>query len=512
MYLIGYDVGSSSVKASLIDSISGKEIVSDYFPKDEMKINAPHPLWAEQDPQQWWSNLKLAHHSVITKAKSITNSEGDLNIIGIGISFQMHGLVIVDKDKNVLRPSIIWCDSRAVGIGEKAFESLGRDYCLSHFLNSPGNFTASKLSWVKENEPEIFKRIYKFMLPGDYIAMKLTGEITTTIESLSEAVLWDFQSNTVSEKLLNYFGIPNDFIPDIKPVFGVQGTVSLEAALELSGIKEGVPVTYRSGDQPNNAFSLNVMKKGELASTAGTSGVVYGVLDHLAYDKQSRVNTFAHVNYNAQSNDKRLGVLLCINGTGILYSWLKRNLMSVAGVDGESKSMTYDEMNELSSQSPIGSKGLLIVPFGNGSERILSPLNYNSCTIHGINFNIHCQKDILRAAQEGIAYAYELGMEIMRDMGMDLKVIRACSSNMFKSKVFLQTLSNISGVKIEIYNTDGSTGAARGAGVGCGVYKNMNDAFQSLEKINEITPILNDTHKCKESYNEWKHLLNKIYK
>eukprot|EP01132_Coremiostelium_polycephalum_P000703 gene703-871_t len=510
MYLIGYDVGSSSVKASLVDSISGKVISSDYFPKDEMKIKAPLSGWAEQDPLDWWEYLKLAHHSVI---KKVNNLIGNLQVVGIGISFQMHGLVIVDRDKQVLRPSIIWCDSRAVSIGENAFLSLGREFCLSHLLNSPGNFTASKLSWVKNNEPEVFKRIYKFMLPGDYIAMKLTGEITTTIEGLSEAVLWDFKRNQLSEELLDHYGISKDLVPEIKPTFGLQGVVSEQAALEL-GIKAGVPITYRSGDQPNNAFSLNVMNKGEIASTAGTSGVVYGVLDHLSYDQKSRVNTFAHVNYSTGGgdNDKRLGLLLCINGTGILYSWLKKNLMPTMEDNGEDfrKEISYEEMNKLSSQSPVGSKGLLIIPFGNGAERILSPSDSNSCTIHGINFNIHNQSDILRAAQEGIAYSYEYGMEIMREMGMELKVIKASSGNMFKSKVFLETLSNVSGIKIELYNTDGSAGAARGAGLGCGVFKNVQDAFQSLEKIIEVEPNQVDAIKCRESYTEWKKLLLKM--
>ena len=355
MYLLGYDIGSSSVKVCLIEASSGKIIASDFSPKKEMKITADQPGWAEQNPLEWWTNLKLANESVLQK--SGVNAE---DIKGIGITWQMHGLILVDKDQNLLRPSIIWCDSRAVPYGEKAFAAIGEEKCLSHLLNSPGNFTASKLAWVKENEPEIFEKIDKIMLPGDYIAMKLSGEIGITIEGLSEGIFWDFKNNCISEDVIDYYGIPKSFFPEIVPTFGIQAAVSASAAAEL-GLKEGTPISYRAGDQPNNALSLNVFNPGEIASTAGTSGVVYGVLDTLDYDKRSRVNTFAHVNYTPEQI--RLGVLLCINGTGILNSWLKNNFATSLS--------SYGDMNELASLSPIGSKGLSIIPFGNGAERVL---------------------------------------------------------------------------------------------------------------------------------------------
>ncbi|WP_428068234.1 xylulokinase [Chryseobacterium gambrini] len=493
MYLLGYDIGSSSVKVCLIEASSGKVIASEFSPKKEMKITAVHPGWAEQNPVDWWTNLKLAHEAVMHEAG--INSE---DIKGIGITWQMHGLILVDKDQNLLRPSIIWCDSRAVPYGEKAFKAIGEEKCLSHLLNSPGNFTASKLAWVKENEPEIFEKIDKIMLPGDYIAMRLSGEIGITVEGLSEGIFWDFKNNCISEDVINYYGIPKSFFPEIVPTFGIQSTVSAVAAQEL-GLKEGTPISYRAGDQPNNALSLNVFNPGEIASTAGTSGVVYGVLDQLEYDTLSRVNTFAHVNHTEELT--RLGVLLCINGTGILNSWLKQNFATSLS--------SYGDMNDLASLSPVGAKGLSIIPFGNGAERVLENKETN-CSIHGINFNIHTKGDILRAAQEGIVFSYEYGMNIMRNIGMDIQVIRAGNANMFLSSIFRKSLAGVSNAVIELYDTDGAVGAARAAGMGIGFYADSKEAFASLERIAVIEPQLEKREQYLEAYSRWKQHLNEI--
>lgn len=490
MYLLGYDIGSSSVKACLVEAASGKIVASDFYPKEEMKITAVKPGWAEQEPEEWWSNLKNAHQSIMTKS----GIKGE-DIKAIGITWQMHGLVLVDKDQKVLRPSIIWCDSRAVPYGERAFDAIGHEKCLSHLLNSPGNFTASKLAWVKEHEPEIFQKIDKLMLPGDYIAMKLSGDAVMTIEGLSEGMFWDFKNKCLSEDVLNYYGIPKNFFPEIKPIFGLQGEVSANAAKEL-GLKAGTPITYRAGDQPNNALSLNVFNPGEIASTAGTSGVVYGVLDQLDYDKKSRVNTFAHVNYTEELT--RLGVLLCINGTGILNSWLRRNL----ALDG----LSYNDMNKLATQSTIGANGISIIPFGNGAERVLENKEVN-CSVHGINFNVHGKADLLRAAQEGIVFSYEYGMEIMKEMGMNIHLIRAGYANMFLSPLFAQTLASVSGATIELFNTDGAAGAAKGAGMGVGIYASNEEAFGSLEKLSVIEPESDKTSQYGDAYQRWKELI-----
>ncbi len=492
MYLLGYDIGSSSVKACLVNADTGQIVTSDFFPKTEMPMYAEHPGWAEQDPEMWWENLKLANASVIEKSGV---DVGDIK--GIGISWQMHGLVAVDKNKNVLRPSIIWCDSRAVPYGEKAFEAIGTQKALSRLLNSPGNFTASKLAWVKENEPHIYEQIDKIMLPGDYIAMKLTGEISTTVEGLSEGIFWDFKENRVSKDVMDYFGFNESVIPKIIPTFGLQGIVTAGAAKEL-GLKEGTPVGYRAGDQPNNAVSLNVFNPGEIASTAGTSGVVYGVLGEVNYDPLSRVNTFAHVNY--LPNNPRLGVLLCINGTGILNSWIKRNFIQ--------SHLTYEDMNNLAAQSPIGSKGISIIPFGNGAERVLENKN-QGCSFHGINFNIHSLSDVVRASQEGIVFSFKYGMEIMEEMGMKINVIRAGNANMFLSPIFRQTLAGVTEATIELFDTDGAAGAAKAAGIGIGIYASNNEAFASLKKIETIEPDTQRRDEYQSAYQRWQSYINK---
>ena len=486
MYLLGYDIGSSSVKASLVDANSGQCVAAAFYPKSEAPIKAIQPGWAEQDPNAWWSYLKDATADVLAHSGA-----DKADIRAIGISYQMHGLVCVDKNLNPLRDAIIWCDSRAVPYGRKAFEELGHDKCLSHLLNSPGNFTASKLAWVRENEPDVFANIYNVMLPGDYIACRLSGTPATTVSGLSEGMMWDFKEERPAQMLLDYYGIPASMLADIVPTFGLQGEVTAAAAAEL-GLQAGTPITYRAGDQPNNALSLDVFEPGEAATTAGTSGVVYGVLGQVGYDTQSRVNTFAHVNHTAK--DPRLGVLLCINGTGILNSWMRRNAAPTG--------IGYAEMNDLAAQAPIGSAGLSILPFGNGAERVLCDKEVGA-SIHGINFNTHTQAHLLRAAQEGIVFSFAYGMEVMQQMGMSLKTIRAGKANMFLSPIFRDTLAGVTGATIELCDTDGSVGAARGAGMGAGIYADHREAFATLKKLQVIEPVAANQAAYREAYERW---------
>ena len=488
MYLIGYDIGSSSVKASVVCAETGQCVASAFYPKQEAEIIAHKPGWAEQDPESWWTYLKQCTQEVL---QGVPATE----VGAIGISYQMHGLVCVDKDLKALRHSIIWCDSRAVPYGQEAFEALGSDYCLTHYLNAPGNFTLAKLAWVKEHEPALFERIYKVMLPGDYIGMRLTGEVCTTVSGLSEGIAWDFKENQSAHALLKHFGFPEEILPEIRPTFGEQGRVTASAAAEL-GLKAGIPVTYRAGDQPNNALSLGVLNPGEIASTAGTSGVVYGVNDQVSYDPLSRVNIFAHVNHEVAK--PRLGVLLCINGTGILNSWMRRNLAS--------PDISYAKMNVLASMAPIGADGMSILPFGNGAERMLQNKEIG-CSIHGLNFNVHDQRHLLRTAQEGIVFSFKYGIEIMEQMGLKVSKIHAGHANMFLSPLFRETLASITGATVELFDTDGSVGAARGAGIGVGCYPTMQDAFIHLRKLDVIEPDVKHLEAYNEAYARWKNVL-----
>ena len=485
MYSLGIDIGSSSIKVSLLDIKQGVCLCSSTNPKVEMPISAPEKGFAEQDPEMWWK--------YICEGIGDIGSQCDLNqVISIGITYQMHGLVALDKEGKPVRDAIIWCDSRAVSTGAEALQAIGYERCMTHLLNSPGNFTASKLAWVKRNEPDIYAKIWRFMLPGDYIAYRLTGEATTTATGMSEGILWDFVDKRRAHFVADYFGIESDKFCPVVPAIGVQG-VTTAAIQEELGIPTGTPVSYRAGDQPNNAFSLDVLEPGEIAATGGTSGVVYGVTDVPKADPQSRVNTFLHVT-SATVDEPRLGVLLCINGTGIMNSWAHRNI---------SPELTYPEMNALAATAPVGSDGLLVLPFGNGAERVLAN-RYTGARMVGIDLVRHNKAHILRAVQEGIAFSFRYGIDIMRDMGLKPDVIRAGKANMFLSPLFRSTLATLCDARIELFDTDGSLGAARGAALGAGIYKSTDEAFATLERLDVIEPETEWKQALETAYGRWK--------
>ena len=487
MLLLGIDLGTSSIKVSVIDSETQKCLASAQYPDTESEIIVLQPGWAEQRPEMWWDHVQ--------QAILICNSGGLYNprdIQGIGIAYQMHGLVLVDKDQNVLRNSIIWCDSRAVEIGNQAFEAIGSGKCLAEMLNSPGNFTASKLAWVKENEPHIYAQIDKIMLPGDFIAMKFTGEITTSISALSEGIFWNFKDDSISEDVMQHYSFDTDLIPEVRAVFSQHGTLQPQIAARL-GLSPGVPVSYKAGDQPNNALSLNVLKPGEVAASGGTSGVIYGVTDRLTYDEQSRINTFAHVNY--ASKEKRFGVLLCINGTGILNRWVKNTFASGTG---------YAQMNSEAAAVEAGSNGIRVIPFGNGAERMLNNKTVGA-HFHNLDLNVHKPADIFRAVQEGIAFSFRYGLDIMRANGMNPKLIRAGATSLFSSEVFTDAFVNACGVPVELYQNDGSVGAAIGAGIGVGEFTPDN-AFINVKPIKVVEPKSQNMYDL--FYRDWKGLLD----
>jgi xylulokinase len=489
MYLLGYDLGSSSIKAALVEAATGRTLATAQHPDREMSIHAPQPGWAEQDPADWWEAVGAATRKLLDKTRI-----APADISAIGIAYQMHGLVAVGKQGQVLRPAIIWCDSRAVSIGNQAFEALGADFCLRNYLNSPGNFTASKLRWVRENEPAVFEQIDKIMLPGDYIAYRLTGEICTTATGLSEGVFWDFEQNGPAEKLLEHYEIPRAMLPRVVPVFAQQGKTTAEAASAL-GLRAGIPVGYRAGDQPNNALSLNVLQPGEVAATGGTSGVVYAVSERPVYDPQQRVNGFAHVNYSPEN--PLTGVLLCINGAGIQYNWVRRNL-------GDN-TLTYNQMEQLASSVAIGAEGLSILPFGNGAERMLANRNLGA-QVSGLDFNRHERRHFYRAALEGVAFAFVHGMEAMREMGIPIRRLRVGNDNLFQSAIFSDTIATLVGAEIELIATTGAIGAAKAAGVSVGIFGSVEEAMQGGEVVGTFEPKA-EAAAFKTAYERWANLL-----
>jgi len=492
MLFLGIDVGSSSVKLSVLDGHTGKSLGALSYPDSELAIDSPEPGFAEQHPGTWWDCVRQGFARLVARG-----SFDPTRIDAIGISYQMHGLVVVDKEQKVLRPAIIWCDSRAVPLGNAALAELGTDYCFGHLLNSPSNFTAAKLRWVQQYQPEIFSRIDKIMLPGDFIAMKLSGVINTTASGLSEGTLWDFKENRVATELLAHWGIDSGLIPDVVPSFGVQSHVSAGVAAEL-GLRDGVKICYRAGDQPNNAFSLNVLEPGEVAATAGTSGVIYGVTDQAAADVESRVNTFLHVTSTEEKN--RNGVLVCVNGCGRLYSWLRQTL----GEAGAAPS--YPQLNALAQAVPIGSDGLLFHPFGNGAERIFQNKNLGA-QLRNLDFNRHGLGHMVRAAQEGIVFSLNQGFDVLKSLGGSCDVVRAGKGNLFLSDVFAHTFANTTQAAVEMFETDGAEGAARAAALGVGYYASATEAFTCLTRLSVVEPQAALFAQYQDAYQTWVALL-----
>lgn len=492
MLLLGIDVGTSSIKVSVINAATQQPVASAQYPETESGITSLQAGWAEQSPEMWWQHvqqaIRMAHASGMYDPRQIA---------AIGIGYQMHGLVLVDKEQKVLRNSIIWCDSRAVPLGNRAFQAIGKERCLSHLLNSPGNFTASKLAWVKENEPAVYEKIHQVLLPGDFISMKFTRQTSTTVSALSEGIFWDFAQHGLSDDVFGYYGFDRSLIPEIKKVFEPHGLLQADIAASLS-LQAGIPVSYKAGDQLNNALSLNVLKPGEIAATAGTSGVIYSVSDTLAYDQQSRVNTFAHVNYTTEQ--QRLGTLLCINGTGILNNWVR----NITGAQ-----LNYAQMNEAAATVAPGSDGLQVLPFGNGAERMLNNATIGAHLLN-IDLNKHSAAHIYRATQEGIAFSFRYGLDIMRENGLQPAVIRAGRANLFLSDVFSAAFVNVTGVPVELYACDGSVGAALGAGIGAGIYNSEKEAFVNMEKLKVVEP--SDTQRYDALYQDWKSLLEEKIK
>ena len=470
--VLGYDLGSSAIKAALVDVDSGRQVAAAASPATELAIAAPQPGWAEQDPELWWQHLAAATAQLGEALRGTGRTLADVR--AVGIAYQMHGLVLTDAAGAVLRPAIIWCDSRAVELGDRAFAELGAEPTLSRLLNSPGNFTASKMRWVIEHEPRVAAAAAHFLLPGDYVAWRMTGEWATTPSGLSEGILWDFSRSARADFLLDHYGIDAALLPPTVPTFSPQGTLTATAAAEL-GLPAGTPLTYRGGDQPNNALSLGVLDPGTVAATAGTSGVVYGVADRADYDPASRVNTFVHVNH--QDRRPRYGVLLCLNGCGILYGWLRR----ICGGEHD-----YAALNAAAGEAPVGADGVVLLPFGNGAERMLGNRDPGA-SVHGLRFNSHDRRHLLRAAQEGVAFSLAYGLEVMREVGVDAATVRAGAANLFLSPLFREAFATTTGATIELYDTDGAQGAARGAAIGAGIY-DSESAFRTLSRVLTVAP------------------------
>jgi xylulokinase len=480
-YLLGIDIGTSAIKASLLDPSTGLAAADSPVPDAEIPRYAPAPGWCEQAPEDWWEATRQAVLALPQQMRA--------QVAGIGIAYQMHGLVLLNETGRPVRPSIIWSDARATACGDRLYSEIG-EASFAALLNRPGNFTASKLRWVKENEPENLSRVWKVMLPGDYVAYRLTGSATTTSTGLSEMIAWDFSRETIYEPIWAAAGASPDALPTLVPIFGRQCEVSASIAADL-GIPAGTPVCYRAGDQPNNALSLNVLEPGEMAATAGTSGVLYGVASQVRHDPRERVNTFLHVNHRPEA--PRLGTLLCVNGAGGFYSWVRKTYQVAS----------FQALNELAEASAIGARGLVALPYGNGGERSLGN-RAPGASLYGIDVNRHGLNDVSRAAQEGVLFALRYGADALAELGATTNLIRAGCSNMFKSELFCQSFATVMNADLELLETDGALGAARGAGIGAGLFGSFPEAFAGLRRLITYHPRVEDQAAYAEAYDAWK--------
>ncbi len=479
---LGIDIGSSSVKVALIDR-EGRAIAEVREPSQEMPMKSLQAGWAEQDPEMWWQYTCEA-------IEKITSQLETSDILSIGLAHQMHGLVLVDQQGNLLRDAIIWCDSRAVPYGSLLADHIGTKQCLDSMLNLPGNFTASKLAWIREHEPDIYKKIACVMLPGDYICYRLTGELSTTAGNLSEGCFWDFKGHRLSPKILEALGLSIDHFPAILQCMDNHGVT--RGQIDINGLPDEIPVCYKAGDQPNNAYALGVTEPGQVAGTGGTSGVIYAVTDKLVADPSQAVNSFAHFNHSSKTS--RIGILLCINSVGILYAWMRRML-------GD---LSYGHMEELASRAPVGSDGLAIIPFGNGAERMLGN-QPSSASIHGIQLNRHDQSHLIRAALEGLAFSYAHGIEKMRALGVEIHHFRVGNDNLFQSEIFAQSLADLSQCEIEVIECSGAVGAARGGAHGGGHQLAIQDQIHFTYSPRPLSDSLS------EAYQQWSDILQKQY-
>lgn len=463
MYTLGLDIGSSSVKACLYDARSFRIVGTSTSPSHEMPITAPEPGWAEQDPEVWW------HHTIVAcDDLRARHPAAWATVKAIGIGYQMHGLVTLDAGDKPVRPAIIWCDSRAVETGNSITGLIGRQRLLDSNLNTPGNFTVSKMVWMMQNEPDNWSKVAIGMLPGDYIAYRLSGDKTTSKSGLSEMILWNFLTNEIDTLILNNYPSIRAILPKIVPNIGVATSISMESA-EMLGLQDDVVLSYRSGDQPNNAFGLGVTEPGSVGINAGTSGVVYAVTDKPVVDVAETFNPFLHVNNN--ESQKRIGLLLCLNGCGIMNAQIRRL----------TKASSYEMMNEKADDVPLGSDGLQIFPFGNGAERMFGNRNLGA-SIHGWDLVRHNDAHFFSASLEGIAATLSYGIDHMRSLGVNINKIHAGRANLFLSPLFCELIAAIARVDVYLFESDGASAAAKGAAYGAGLINSTTQPADLLGK------------------------------
>ena len=459
-YLLGFDVGSSSVKASLVNADSGKCVATAFFPEKEAPIMAVKAGWAEQDPQMWWDNAKLSLKKIMVEAGATAEE-----IKAIGISYQMHGLVCVDKNLKALRPSIIWCDSRAVPYGEKAFKDLGADQCLSHLLNSPGNFTAAKLAWVKENEPENFKKIKKIMLPKDYLAYKLSGTFCTDYSDASGMLLLDVKNRKWSKEMCDICGITEDMLPKLFDSFEKVGELKHDLAAEL-GLRDGVVIAAGAGDNAAAAVGTGTVGNNKCNISLGTSGTIFMSSDSFAVDSNNALHSFDHA-------DGHFHLMGCMLSAASCNKWWMDEILK-----------TKDYADEQKGIDKLGENHVFFLPYLMGER---SPWNNPNAraTFTGITMDT-TREDMTQAVLEGVAFATRDMYEVAKSIGVAPKRTMICGGGA-KSPLWRRMIANILNVEVDVPSCEEGPGmgGAMLAMVACGAYKSVEEAAAAIVKVDK---------------------------
>lgn len=485
-YLLGIDIGTSGTKALLIRSGSGEVVASTtkIYP-----LYTPKPLWAEQDPEDWWQATVEAIRELLTK----TGVDGK-DVKGMGLSGQMHGSVFLDENNQIIRPAILWCDQRTGAECDWITSTVGADKVVDLTSNPVlTGFTAPKIIWLRNNEPQNFAKVKKVLLPKDYVRFRLTGEFASEVSDASGTSLFNVKKRQWADEVLDAIGIPRDWMPRVYESPEVSGKITAEAA-KLTGLAEGMPVVGGGGDQAAGAVGNGIVERGVISSTLGTSGVVFAFSDEPAVDPQLRVHTFCHA---VPGKWHQMGVMLSAGGS---LRWFRDTFadteMAVARqIDGD----PYDIMSEEADNVPPGSEGLIFLPYLTG-ERTPYPDPNAKGVFFGISLR-HTRPYFVRAVLEGVAFGMRDSFEILKEMKVPIQQVRA-SGGGARSAVWRQIQADITGYEHVTINVDEGPayGVALLAGVGTGVWSSVPDACRSTISVELSTTPDQSAHSVYADY------------
>ena len=492
-YLLGIDIGTSGTKTILIDETGCVQARA----VEEYPLYSPRPQWSEQDPRDWW-NAACA-----TVRKVLQQSGIDArHIMGIGLSGQMHGSVFLDSDNTVLRRALLWNDQRTQAECDWIMETVGRERVIDLISNPVlTGFTAGKILWLRNHEPELYAKVRKVLLPKDYIRLMLTGEYATEVSDASGTALFNVRKRTWALELLDALGIPADWMPTCYESPEVSGTISVAAAA-LTGLVPGTPVVGGGGDQAAGAVGNGVVGTGIVSSTVGTSGVVFAFSDTPIVDPQLRLHTFCHA---VPGKWHLMGVMLSAGGS---LQWYRDAYCQpekvVAGALGRDP---YDLICAEAARAPVGSEGLLFLPYLSGER---TP--YADPNARGVLFGLTRRTDrthVARAVLEGVAYGLADSFQIMEQMQLPIKQVRA-SGGGARSKIWRDIQTDITGYSHVTINVDEgpALGAALLAGVGTGVYPSVEAACQATITIKETNDACSVNH---AAYKRFHRLYQNLY-